>query len=245
MTQLTDSSRRNTGPLGSGGYVVQKGDCFLSIAHVYGFCWETLWNLPENAILRVDRKDPGQLLPGDRITIPDRQTKKVPANTGALHTFVLRGVPVKLRLVVEYEDMPVANSPYILVLDGAFLNGTTDERGLLEVSIPADASQGILEINGLRFELTLGGIDPSSEDIGIQQRLANLGFYHGELDGLIGPLTHQAIADFQTRTGLPPTGRLDDATRQMLLRRHDETHERLAPLYAPAEPAVDSTENVA
>ena len=61
------------------------------------------------------------------------------------------GVPAKLRIVVEYEDMPVANSDYLLLLDGSAQSGTTDDEGLLEVSIPPDAAQGILEINGIRL----------------------------------------------------------------------------------------------
>jgi N-acetylmuramoyl-L-alanine amidase len=148
----------------------------------------------------------------------------------------MRGVPAKLRLVVEYEDMPVSNADYLLVLDGSTRKGKTDEQGLLELYIPPDAAQGVLEIEGLRFDLQLGALDPGSEDVGIQQRLANLGFYHGELDGKIGPVTRKAISDFQDRTGLPVTGELDDTTRQKLLHRHDNTHERLADATKPDSP---------
>jgi hypothetical protein len=73
----------NTGPLGSGAYIVQEGDCFLSIAYQHGFFWETLWNLPANAELRNTRQDPGQLLVGDRVMVPDRQIKQVPTRTRA------------------------------------------------------------------------------------------------------------------------------------------------------------------
>jgi N-acetylmuramoyl-L-alanine amidase len=199
----------------------------LSIAHQHGFFWETLWKLPANRELRLARKTPGQLVVGDRVTIPDREIKEVPAATDARHYFVKRGVPAKLRLVVEYEDMPVSNSDYVLVVDGSFERGTTDQQGLLEAFIPPNASGGSLEINGLHFELQLGALDPHSEDLGIQLRLANLGFYHGALDGLIGPQSRAAIATFQQRVGLPATGQLDDATRQMLLHRHDRIHEKL------------------
>ena len=228
---------RATGTLGSGSHVVQPGECLFSIAYKYGFFWKTLWGLPANRELRVARQDPGQLLVGDRIMIPDRQTKTVAANTDARHVFVKQGVPAKLRLVVEYEDMPVSNSNYVLVVDGAILQGTTDEQGLLEVSIPPDASEGVLDINGLHFALQLGALDPSSENVGIQQRLANLGFYHGELDGLIGPQTHEAIATFQARTGLTANGELDDATLGTLLHRHDETHKQLSPRSGPDQPS--------
>lgn len=220
-------------PVGSGPYTVKEGDCFFSIAHQHGFLWETLWNLPANANLRAARKDPGLLLPGDQITIPDREIREESRNTEARHRFVTNEQLVKLRLVIEYEDMPVGNAEYMLVVDGVAFRGATDKDGLLEVSVPPDASQGQLEIKGLSFALHLGGLDPSSEDIGVQQRLANLDFYRGALDGQIGPLTREAIANFQSRTGLEPSGEFDDATRQMLLHRHDEMHERLPSVVMP------------
>jgi N-acetylmuramoyl-L-alanine amidase len=220
---------RNTGPLGSGWRVVDRRECLLSIAHQTGFYWETLWNLAENAPLKEARKDPGLLLMGDRIFIPELKTKTVAASTDALHLFVKKGMRAKLRVVVEYEDDPVANADYVLTLDGAIRQGKTDDQGLLEETIPPNASQGLLEIDGLRFELQLGALDPSSEDIGSQQRLANLGFYHGELDGIIGPKTREAIGAFQARVGLPVTQELDDDTLDLLLHRHDHLHERLPP----------------
>ena len=236
-TVRSNPKGRNTGPLGTGPHMVQEGECLLSIAYQHGFLWKTIWNLPANAQLRQKRKDPGQLVVGDRIMIPEREKKEVPADTDKRHRFVKRAVPAKLRLVVEYEDEPVSNSAYVLVVDGTIHEGRTDDQGLLEVSIPPDASEGFIEINGLRFELLLGALDPSSEDVGIQQRLANLGFYHGEIDGQVGPLTREAIATFQSRAGLNTTGELDDVTLGKLMHRHDETHERLAPRVGPEEPS--------
>jgi hypothetical protein len=229
MQEATEPIRqqRNTGPRGSGWRVVQRGDCLLSIAYQQGFFWDTLWNLPANAKLREARPDPGQLLVGDRVMVPEHRPRSEPAATDSHHRFLKRGVPAKLRLIVEYEDAPVSDTAYVLTLGGTIREGTTDSAGLLEVAIPPDASQGILEINGLRFELQLGALDPSSEDIGVQHRLWNLGFYHGELDGRIGPETRDAIAAFQARAGLPVTGELDDTTHDRLLHRHDELHDKL------------------
>jgi len=221
------TEERNIGPVGGGWREVSEGECLLSIAFETGFLWETLWNLPENAELREKRKDPGLLLPGDRILIPELRTETFERNTDARHRFVKRGTPAKLRLVVEYEDDPVANADYVLSLDGSVRKGKTDSQGLLEVPIPPNASEGLLEVGGLRFELQLGALDPHSEDIGAQQRLANLGFYHGELDGVVGPKTRKAIGEFQARTGLPLTGELDDRTLDLLLERHDNLHPRL------------------
>src|SRR5262247_4147385 len=114
---------RNTGPQGSGWRVVQRGECFLSIAHQQGFFWDTLWNLPANATLRDVRPDPGQLFVGDRIMIPERQARTEPAGTDAHHRCLKRGVPAKLRLVVEYEDAPVSNAAYVLTVGGLIREG--------------------------------------------------------------------------------------------------------------------------
>lgn len=41
---------------------------------------------------------------------------------------------------------------------------------------------------------------------GLQQRLHELGYYHGMWDGHFGPLTAQALGHFQYRNGLHPNG---------------------------------------
>ena len=40
----------------------------------------------------------------------------------------------------------------------------------------------------------------------VQQRLGRLGYYHGGVDGVIGPQTRNAIAAFQSRNGLAVDG---------------------------------------
>jgi N-acetylmuramoyl-L-alanine amidase len=70
------------------------------------------------------------------------------------------------------------------------------------------------------LELGLGEIDPVEDISGVQARLNNLGFHCGEEDGEHDALLEQAIADFQARHDLEPTGELDDATRATLLEEH-------------------------
>ena len=45
-----------------------------------------------------------------------------------------------------------------------------------------------------------------------QQSLSDKGFYHGSVDGKIGPITRASIRDYQKSESLPVTGRLDAAT---------------------------------
>lgn len=43
----------------------------------------------------------------------------------------------------------------------------------------------------------------------VQSKLAQLGYYSGDVDGRIGPLSRQAIENYQTDQGLPVTGNID------------------------------------
>jgi hypothetical protein len=58
---------------------------------------------------------------------------------------------------------------------------------------------------------------PSPETIvAVQKELAKLGYYHGPIDGLIGPQTERAISWFQSIDQLSATGRIDDPTLKAL-----------------------------
>jgi peptidoglycan hydrolase-like protein with peptidoglycan-binding domain len=50
-----------------------------------------------------------------------------------------------------------------------------------------------------------------------QQQLQNQGFYHGQIDRIIGPETEQAIGQFQLKNGLRQTATLDHPTMDKLL----------------------------
>ncbi len=51
---------------------------------------------------------------------------------------------------------------------------------------------------------------------GVQQQLANMGLYHGAIDGKWGPETSRALAMFQSQHGLRATGAMNFATAQRL-----------------------------
>ncbi len=50
----------------------------------------------------------------------------------------------------------------------------------------------------------------------VQGLLQDMGFYKGEVDGLVGPLTQQALAAYQATQGLPPTAAIDQPTLESL-----------------------------
>jgi len=209
-------------------YIVQPGDCIMSIASTRGFLWQTLWNA--NPELKTQRGNPNVIFPGDVIEIPDKVLREEDCATERLHKFVKKGTPARFRLVVEQFNVPLANRRYILEIDGKVFEGTTDDKGLLEVGIDPAARGGRLQMpdDNLECALALGHLDPLDELIGVQQRLQNLGFYFGEADGKDNEDTRAAIADFQASVSLEATGELDDATRAKLFNMQDELH-------APAE----------
>jgi peptidoglycan hydrolase-like protein with peptidoglycan-binding domain len=52
--------------------------------------------------------------------------------------------------------------------------------------------------------------------VAVQKELTQLGYYHGQVDGLIGPQTERAIRWFQSVDKLPVTGQIDDSTLKAL-----------------------------
>ncbi len=56
----------------------------------------------------------------------------------------------------------------------------------------------------------------------VQHLLANQGFYAGAVDGVFGPQTWQAVADFQSMSGLGVTGVVDAGTLSALERAQDQ-----------------------
>ena len=74
-----------------------------------------------------------------------------------------------------------------------------------------------------------------------QDYLARLGYYRGPIDGINGPKTRTAVANFQTDSGLPPDGRV---SRDLIARlagtpstpaQHDQVNRTAGPLYEPGD----------
>jgi Putative peptidoglycan binding domain len=59
-------------------------------------------------------------------------------------------------------------------------------------------------------------LPPDQVIANVQAALQQQGYYHGEVDGLIGPLTRGAIADYQRDHGLYATSTIDQPTLQSL-----------------------------
>jgi hypothetical protein len=205
-------------------YTVRQGDCISSIAHRHGFFWQTIWHHQNNAALRQKRQNPNVLYPNDVVFIPEKETKEYSCAAEKRHRFEQKGVPAVLRMIVEENNTPIANTAYVLQIDGRTYQGSTNASGLLEVSIPPTAKRGRLRVGELVYDLELGSMDPEHEIEGIQARLHNLGFYEGDIDGDFSPDTKAAVAAFQESVGMKATGELDKSTLERLLSRQDLEH---------------------
>ena len=223
MAASNSGSPDSKGPVGSGNYQVQPGDCMQNIASNTGFLWQTLWNLPENADLKSNRV-PNILLPGDRLTIPPIQPRVVNASTDQLHKFVRLGTGSRLKLrFLDDQQQPRSGIPYLLNIDGQTMNDTLDDQGSLDVAIPCKASRGSIQLQTdsepETYPLSLGHLDPDDSPTGIRARLQNLGFNCAS-DGGWNDDLRKAVQKFQMVNNFPVTGQLDDQTLQALRRDH-------------------------
>ena len=206
-------------------YTVVEGDYLSGIAEKFGFRdFQTIWDDPGNDDIRTKRSDPQVLMPGDAISIPDKQQKTETGRaTNQLHTFVVDRPRLILKLAVrDFDDLPVANADCELEIDGATYNLQTDSNGQIQHEIPRTAKGGTLKIPSLGYEMPVkvGHLDPIDESTGWLARLINLGYHPGPLDNPDKLLIQYAIEEFQCDNGINVTGVLDDSTQGKLKEKH-------------------------
>lgn len=206
-------------PEGKGAYVVQQGEGISAIADAHGHYWQTIWDHPANADLQKNRANPEALLPGDRVTIPEKQPKWATCRTGQRHVFKRRGVPVRICLRLTHDKWePLGGRRYELEVEGRTYGGTTDDDGLLEQWISTRARTAALrtwieeDAEPWILDLQIGHLNPLETASGLRGRLENLGFDCGE----DGEALSAAVRAFQQSAGLPATGALDGPTLDKL-----------------------------
>ena len=59
-------------------------------------------------------------------------------------------------------------------------------------------------------------MDPGQVVANVQSALQEQGYYQGDIDGILGPQTRAALAEYQSAQGLEPTGAVDEPTLELL-----------------------------
>ena len=102
-------------------------------------------------------------------------------------------------MAFQYDhDLPVTGKPSNELLKNILFGMNNRQEGMDKGnSIPADSSQMVAEIQGT---------------------LSALGLYRGKIDGLLGKAGQQAIRRFESKRGLPVSGRISGLLVQELMR---------------------------
>jgi len=211
-------------PVGDGEHVVRDGECISLLAAKRGLKSSDVFAHPSNDALRAFRPNLNVLLPGDRVAIRAVEQKDVAKPTNTKNIFSLNDDPVFLRIQLLDRDQAMKNEPFSLSVGGLKFVGVTKDDGSIAVQVPPSATQGFLSVgppdNLLQMNLKLGSMHPVESDTGVQQRLQNLGFDCGKIDGIIGPRTRGRIRDFQGKNGLLVNGVVTPETRALLKEKH-------------------------
>lgn len=111
-----------------------------------------------------------------------------------------------------YRDHHI-HSPYLWSYSNHYTKGKYTADGQWNASAVSQQPGCMTLLNGLLLVDPTIRLMPSSAPTVVpnsiqaqQQKLAALGFYKGAIDGVIGRQTRQAVADFQTHSGLSPDG---------------------------------------
>lgn len=207
---------------------VKQGDSLYTIAKEEGFLnWRSIYDAPENESLRVLRPNPQVLLPGDVVVIPDVELPGTPLSLDKRTIVAKRKRGVQpLRIVLRREDgAPLAGQEYQLTFEGGNVRGKTDAKGLLREEIPVGVINVQLKAGIHSRTLVVGFLDPlddtpGQEITGVQERLRNLGYYNGPIDGATNGDLAQGLTQFQSDQRLPETGEADQETQEKILEIH-------------------------
>ena len=163
-------------------HIIEEGECLISIAHKAGIPLDRITSHADNAELMVKRESPSIMLPGDEVTVPEKELKQEPVETEQRHRFrrVLEKAEIRIR-IHEFGE-PRANEPFHVMVGDQRYDGeseTTDDDGLAICQVPPDAEEVTLVLgeNEDEYEVQLGRIDPPDTVSGMHGRLENLGFY--------------------------------------------------------------------
>lgn len=192
-------------------HVVRDGDHIHRLSAEAGFRRHTtVWDHPDNAALRAARPNPDTLLPGDRVSLPDRETRVEEGETERRHRFVAAHARPLLRLRWlrfgrgPQKDMAVDLSP-----PGSPAAQRTDAHGDIAPSIDPLASRVTARTVRGEIALEVGSLHPFDTESGWLSRLHNLGYLEAPAAAVkdVDPVElAAAIEEFQCDHGLSIDG---------------------------------------
>jgi type VI secretion system secreted protein VgrG len=170
-----------------------------------------LFSEEASLVLDKDAKLKGHLV---KLNCDDEKPTSTTADDKPIET-----KPFKMKLS-DAEYGTYADKKFHLLVDGATYEGTTDADGMVVKAIPKEAKSVSIVLwisdypTGAQktWTISVEEMPDASTVRGAQQRLSNLGYYHGEPGDKMDERTRDAIRDFQAHVGLPSTGELDAAT---------------------------------
>jgi N-acetylmuramoyl-L-alanine amidase len=221
-------------------YYIQQGDHLAKVARENGFAdFNTIWDAAENKDLKEKRKNPNILFPGDKVFIPEKETKEESRATEKKHRFELHGDPLKLRVVLMgLKNKPLEGHQCTFTVETDTEEITTKSDGLLKKEISETAQTGKLVDRGKpgdkfgterEIPLKIGHLDPADEISGQVARLNNLGYLAGDPTVPLGKSQEEedryrqfqsAIEEFQCDFGLKVDGICGKQTQDKLIKAH-------------------------
>ena len=108
----------------------------------------------------------------------------------------------------------LSGAAYAQGMNGQELNG----QGITGQEMQQNAVNPNLNAQQLGVPAYPSAVSPPGQNVSrnlvkeAQRTLKSDGFYHGKIDGMVGPKTRRAIAEFQRRNHLSQTARLDSNT---------------------------------
>jgi N-acetylmuramoyl-L-alanine amidase len=189
-------------------YKVEQGDRLPTIARKKRFArWQTIWNFDGNADLKDLRGNAHILFPGDEVSIPSKLARVAEVSGGKAEYVVQSTVEV---LRVRFADADTSDDESISFKATPDTSSTPIEDelandGTMEIELPPGTSSVAVDLFWAdedepfaSYDLLTGELDPTKKISGIQARLANLGFYNGEITGTMADDTRRAIARFRS-----------------------------------------------
>lgn len=206
---------------------VKQGECIAKLAFNYGLAPDTIWNHPENAKLKADRKELHILNPKDVVFIPPKTLKKISVNAGEQIELQQQSALEKLRIrFLHYDDTPRTGLPFLVSIktgkNDVWPNaqGKTDAAGFVIVDVPPNSTFAEIILGEGEdqeiHEFDLGYVNPIDTVSGLKARLNNLRFDCGAETDELNNQTVMAIKMFQRRYKLESTGEPDAATLALL-----------------------------